>query len=283
MPKWEGENVAQWMRSIRTAQMISRLTFTHTLKHGMAGSIRCLFIDFGTQWFRSHCRCDLKEQQWSIHSLNFIYLSITIVSQRDAPPPAPCSGLVMPETSTNTATGTMYIQYLAKKPRLSLTSPRSRASRSRSIFWMNVAVSGLQRDETQEPRTPITTTHNWDGTCHPKNAHCAHTLVRFRMVWWTHRCWTPPMHPDRLACLCCKQLCCPIPTEECPWRRHCNRLISTECHSIANELVHTDHVIHKIYTNRTIKMQIVRRCFSESHLPLSMMLRTLTWYHCDCA
>lgn len=59
------------------------------------------------------------------------------------PPEAPCSGLVAPETSTNIATGTMYIQYFAKNPRWSFTSPWSRASRSRSIFWMKLAVSGL--------------------------------------------------------------------------------------------------------------------------------------------
>lgn len=39
----------------------------------------------------------------------------------------------------------MYIQYLARNPRLSLTSPRSRASRSRSTFCTKLAVSGLKR------------------------------------------------------------------------------------------------------------------------------------------
>lgn len=74
------------------------------------------------------CHSFYRRRTRSIHSSPVLSIYLA------APPAPPASGLVTPETSTKMATGTMYIQYLAKNPRLSLTSPRSRASRSRSIF-----------------------------------------------------------------------------------------------------------------------------------------------------
>merc|ERR1711973_100948 len=47
-----------------------------------------------------------------------------------------------PLIARTSTTGMMYIQYLARKDRLSLVSPRSLASFSCSIRWMKAAVSG---------------------------------------------------------------------------------------------------------------------------------------------
>lgn len=67
----------------------------------------------------------------------------------------------MPEISSRTTAGTMYIQYFDKKLLLSLVSPRSRASLSFSIFWINPAVSGTGACSMAFRETTVLNSTNW--------------------------------------------------------------------------------------------------------------------------
>lgn len=84
-----------------------------------------------------------KEYLSSLFSFHFYYGLIFRFYCGRLPPPSPASGgFVTLDTSRRITAGTIYIQYFEIKLLLSLVSPRSRASRSFSIFWTKPAVSG---------------------------------------------------------------------------------------------------------------------------------------------
>lgn len=224
--------------------------------------------------FLSVCPFHPLSRQKNVYVPNYIHLSVWVVYIYLAAPPA--SGLVNPDTSTNMATGTMYIQYLAKKPRLSLTSPRSRASRSRSIFWMKLDVSGLRMETNQ--RTLLDDIFGvWpeiDGT--------PLTLVPIRIAWQTHRCWIPRAHLYRCRCLCCKRFHCPIPIAKCPARHPCNPLISIKYRLAANWPKRTETIGQKRW--KLIEwIREIHRVIRWLNWPLLMKWEMLIWHHCDCA